>query len=67
MDEVSKILTPKKTPQKFVNFPQYPLEKLQRSKDADRLNPSETTSNVATFQKNPSIGEGGLDIKWNDP
>jgi hypothetical protein len=29
---------------------------LQRSKDADRLNPSETTSNVVTLQKNLSIG-----------
>jgi hypothetical protein len=62
MDEVSKILTPTK-PSKMCKFSpislrkilsQYPLE----IKDADRLNPSETTLNVVTLQKNPSIGGG---------
>jgi hypothetical protein len=47
---------PLKIPQKCVNFSQNPLQNLQRSKDADRLNPSETTSNVVTLQKNLSIG-----------
>ena len=48
-DEVSKILTPKKKsadtkhPSEICEFSPYPSEKSQRSKDADRLNPSETT------------------------
>ena len=52
MDEVSNILIPKKKrskcrhkPQKFVNFPLAPQKNRrdQRIKDANRLNPSETT------------------------
>jgi hypothetical protein len=57
-----------KPPQKFVNFPPYASEKSQRSKDADRLNLSETT--LGHPSKNASIGGGGgggggvwLDIK----
>jgi hypothetical protein len=44
-----------KPPQKFVNLP-YPSEKSQRSKDADRLNPSGTTLG-SPFIKGG--GEGG--------
>jgi hypothetical protein len=40
-------------------FSPIPLKKIAEIKDADRLNPSETTSNVVTLQKNPSIGGGG--------
>jgi hypothetical protein len=39
-------------------FSPIPLRKIAEIKDADRLNPSETTSNVVTLQKNPSIGGG---------
>jgi hypothetical protein len=46
-----------------MNVSPYPSEKLQRSKDANRLNPF-----VVTYQKNSSIGGGGGgDIKWNGP
>jgi hypothetical protein len=46
-----------------MNVSPYPSEKLQRSKDANRLNPF-----VVTYQKNSSIGGGGgVDIKWNGP
>ena len=58
MDEVSKILTPTK-PSKMCKFSPIPLRKIAEIKVADRLNPSETTSNVVTLQKNPSIGGGG--------
>jgi hypothetical protein len=37
-----------------MNVSPYPSEKLQRSKDANRLNPF-----VVTYQKNSSIGGGG--------
>jgi hypothetical protein len=57
MDEVSKILTSTK-PSKMCKFSPIPLRKIAEIKDADRLNPSETTSNVVTLQKNPSIGGG---------
>jgi hypothetical protein len=40
-------------------FSPIPLRKIAEIKDADRLNPSETTSNVVTLQKNPSIGGRG--------
>jgi hypothetical protein len=74
MDEVSKILTPKKKDQsadkkhasEICKFPLYPSEISQRSKDADRLNPSER------LWSHPSKnfiqrGGGGGDIKWNGP
>jgi hypothetical protein len=75
MDGVRKILTPKKKrskcrheapPSEICKFPPCPSEISQRSKDADRINLSETTDPMVTLQKNSSI-EGGVDIKWNGP
>ena len=43
-----------------------PSEILQRSKDADRLNPLETTLE-SPFRKIHRGGGGVVDIKWNGP
>jgi hypothetical protein len=69
MDEVSKILTSKKKrskcrhkpPSEICKFSPYASEKSHTSKDADRLNPSETTLG-SPCGKIHRLG-GGLDIK----
>jgi hypothetical protein len=74
MDEVSKILTSKKKrskcrhkpPSEICKFSPYASEKSHTSKDADRLNPSETTLG-SPCGKIHLLGGEGWTLKDNAP